>query len=294
VVCVRPDELRALERCGAFAGILRPGCNVIGCDVCGCCYTTRKASARVMENVVHVESKSKDNVFVSFTVAVQQEVMPEKAYEAIYKLNNPKQQIDSFVSDVIRAHAPKMTLDELFESKDELALTVKERLMKSMEEYGFSIHQALVTDISPEKKVRDAMNTINANRRLRIAAEDKAEADKILLVKAAEAEAEAKYLHGVGVARQRAAIVDGLKEAVCGEGKGHEMTVRDITELLLTTQYMDTLEKMASGNSTTVFVPSNLGSVGSVAQEIRNGILQGNAAGLGHSSAPDQQHMHAM
>merc|ERR1711953_1654882 len=123
-------------------------------------------------------------------VAVQVEVVPEKAYEAIYRLTDPQNQIDSYVSDVVRGQVPQLALDHLFETKDEIALAVKERLSKSMGEYGYMIHQVLVTDLRPDDKVRHAMNEIDANRRLRIAASEKAEGEKVLKVKAAEAEAE--------------------------------------------------------------------------------------------------------
>merc|ERR1719440_265721 len=133
------------------------------------------------------ETKTRDNVFVKVAVAVQVEPVAEKAYEAIYRLTNPSGQIDSYVSDVVRGQVPAMKLDDLFESKDEIAAAVKERLSKSMGDYGYTIHQALVTDLRPDDKVRHAMNEIDANRRLRVAASEKAEADKVLKVKAAEA-----------------------------------------------------------------------------------------------------------
>ena len=123
------------------------------------------------------ETKTQDNVFVKVCVAVQVEPVAEKAYEAIYRLSNPKQQIDSYVSDVIRGQVPTLKLDALFESKDEIAQAVKERLSKSMAEYGYLIHQVLVTDLRPDDKVRNAMNEIDANRRLRTAATEKAEAE---------------------------------------------------------------------------------------------------------------------
>ena len=58
------------------------------------------------------------------------------------------------------------------------------------------------------------MNEINAAQRMRVAAQDRAEAEKIMVVKAAEADAEAKYLAGTGIARQRQAIINGLRESV--------------------------------------------------------------------------------
>ncbi|CAN0438584.1 unnamed protein product, partial [Ectocarpus sp. 8 AP-2014] len=121
---------------------------------------------------------------------------------------------------VFRGHAvppgtlPKLDLDQAFDSKEDIAIAVKNQLEEVMQEYGYQILQALVTDMDPDARVKGAMNEINASKRLREAATNKAEADKIMQVKAAEAEAESKYLSGVGVSRQRKAIVDGLRDSV--------------------------------------------------------------------------------
>jgi len=221
------------------------------------------------------ETKTHDNVFVKVCVAVQVEPIAEKAYEAIYRLTNPSGQIDSYVSDVVRGQVPTLKLDALFESKDEIAQAVKERLSKSMGEYGFLIHQVLVTDLRPDDKVRNAMNEIDASRRLRVAAGEKAEAEKVLKIKAAEADAESKFLQGQGVARQRTAIVEGLKHAVGGDAG---MDAKTVQELLLITQYFDTLEKLANGPATTVFMPHSVGNLASIADDIRNGTMQAAAA----------------
>lgn len=220
---------------------------------------------------MQTETKTKDNVFVKVCVAVQVEPVAEKAYEAIYRLSNPQGQIDSYVSDVVRGQVPTLKLDHLFESKDDIAQAVKERLCKSMGEYGYMIHQVLVTDLRPDDKVRHAMNEIDANRRLRVAASEKAEAEKVLKVKAAEADAESKFLQGQGVARQRTAIVEGLKHAVGGD---QTMDPKTVQELLLITQYFDTLEKLANGEATTVFMPHSVGNLRSIEDDIRNGSMQ--------------------
>jgi regulator of protease activity HflC (stomatin/prohibitin superfamily) len=273
-ICVSPDELAAVERCGSFQGIRGAGCHCIGFDVGGTIMQTRKVSTRVQEYNMTTETKTKDNVFVRVMIAVQVEIVAEKAYEAIYRLTNPASQIDSYVSDVVRGQVPVMKLDDLFESKDEIAGAVKERLSKCMGEYGYTIHQCLVTDLRPDEKVRSAMNEIDANRRLRVAAAERAEADKVLKVKAAEAEAESKFLQGQGVARQRTAIVEGLKHAV---GGSTEMDPKTVQELLLITQYFDTLERLANGQATTVFMPHTVGNLANISDDIRNGTMQANA-----------------
>ena len=222
------------------------------------------------------ETKTKDNVFVSIQLAVQFEVIRSKIFEAFYSLQNPIVQINAYVFDVVRSTVPKMLLDEVFESKDEVASQVKDSLAKIMGEFGFCIHQCLVTDISPNSRVRDAMNEINASRRLRLAATERAEADKILTVKQAEAEAESKHLQGQGIARQRRAIVDGLRDSV-GEFQDsiHGMSAKDILELVLMTQYFDTIKEIGSNGKSKIVFVSNNDPNGN--DSLRNTLLQSNA-----------------
>lgn len=276
-VCVAADELRAIEYFGEFIEIKSGGFHYLGLDLCGMCYNTRSVSTRIQENRVRCETKTADDVFLFIDVAVQMEIICKKAKEAIYKLDNPRHQIESYVSNVIRAKVPKLKLDEVFLAKDEIAQDVKNELVHNMEEFGFCIHSVLVTDVDPDQKVKNAMNEINAAKRMRLAATDKAEAGKIMQVKAAEAEAESKFLQGQGIARQRAAIVNGLKESFGVEGE--EMDAEKVRELLLITQYFDTLEKMSQGPANTIFMPHTVGGVSDIADQIQKGVLSGQAAG---------------
>jgi len=276
-VCVAADELKAIEHFGEFIGIKSGGFHYLGLDLCGICYNTRSVSTRIQENRVRCETKTADDVFIFISIAVQMEIIIKKAKEAIYKLDNPRDQIESYVSNVIRAKVPKLKLDEVFLAKDEIAQDVKNELVHNMEEFGFCIHSVLVTDVDPDPKVKNAMNEINAAKRMRLAATDKAEAEKIMQVKAAEAEAESKFLQGQGIARQRAAIVSGLKESFGVEGE--EMDAEKVRELLLITQYFDTLEKMSQGPGNTIFMPHTVGGMSDIADQIQKGVLSGQAAG---------------
>lgn len=222
---------------------------------------------------VRVETKSQDNVFIHLTVAVQYVVLKDKIYEAFYKLTSPTHQINSFVFDAVRSQVPKLTLDEIFEEKDHIADRVLEQLAVQMSSFGFRILQTLIIEIDPDEKVKNAMNEINANRRLRIAAQEKAEADKILVVKRAEAEAESKYLQGDGVARQRRAIVEGLRESVHDfSDRVGDVAPKDVLELVLITQYFDTLKDVGvhSGKNT-LFMQHNPGSLNQLSKEIKDG-----------------------
>jgi regulator of protease activity HflC (stomatin/prohibitin superfamily) len=210
---------------------------------------------------------------------VQYRAIRNSAYDAFYKLTNPKTQIQSYVFDVVRASVPKLLLDDVFEQKSEIAKTVETELEKAMGTYGYEIIQTLIVDIEPDVGVKRAMNEINTAARLRVAARDKAEAEKILQVKRAEGEAEAKYLSGVGIARQRQAIVDGLRESVVAFSDNVPGTsAKDVLDMVLVTQYFDTMRDIgASSKNSTVFLPHGPGAVKDIAEQIRNGLLQGHA-----------------
>jgi regulator of protease activity HflC (stomatin/prohibitin superfamily) len=279
-VTVPQDKIYAVELFGSFTKVIGSGLNVVGCDVGGCCISFRSITKRVEQNDVFVETKTKDNVFVLVKVSVQQQVIPEQAESAIYKLANVGAQIDSYVSDVVRSCVPRMTLDEAFEEKDNISSAVNQALTKSMHEYGFQIIKALVTELKPSQDVMNSMNEINKQKRLRDAAMMASEAEKIRVVKKAEADCEAARLQGEGIAKQREAIVDGLKRSVTS-GTDEQLSSDKVSELLLITQYFETLKEIgANSKSNSVFIPhSPADGVKDISAQIRNGIMQGGAPG---------------
>lgn len=274
LICVSEAETGIIENCSKFEGTVAPGLSFVAIP----CIQNLAASVslRVQQISVSTETKTLDNVTVTVRVAVQYQVISEKVEDAFYRLTNPQHQIKSYVDDVVRSTLPKMKLDEAYEAKAEVAKDVKSQLDKIMHEFGYEIKAALVTDLEPDAKVKASMNEINAAQRLREAAQEKAEADKILSVKAAEAEAEAKYLSGTGVARQRQAIVDGLRDSINDFSTNVPgTTASDVMNMMMTVQYLDMLKDIGNNAANqTIFLPS---SDGSQAGEIRRGILEANS-----------------
>lgn len=265
-----------IERFGKFHGLARAGFTCLFYPMDAVAGTV---SLRVQQLDVTTETKTKDDVTITLTVAVQYQAIPDKVYDTFYKLSNAQFQIQAYVEDVVRSTLPRMDLDDAFEAKEDVAQAVKSALEKIMHEYGYQIMQALVTDLTPDAKVRNAMNEINASKRNKEAAREKAEGDKVLLVKAAEADAEAKYLSGVGVARQRKAIVDGFKDSVLDFNSGVEGTTpKDIINMMMVTQYLDMLKDVGTVPSNNcVFVPAT--SNNDVGSQVRDGLMQANLIG---------------
>lgn len=272
---VDQGEVAIIQRFGKFTRVGHPGFNPVVPFVES---VAGKLSLRIRQLDVGAETKTLDNVFVTLRVSVQYNVDPNRVYDAYYRLSEPEKQITAYVFDVVRARVPKLNLDEVFDLKDDIADAVKTELGETMEDFGFNIVKALVTDIEPDPKVREAMNEINAARRMRQAAVEKAEADRITKVKAAEADAEAKRLQGVGIAAQREAIVAGFRRSIesAREALGEGVGASEATTYVLMTQYFDTLKELGSHGTKTVFMPSSPGSVNHFMQEMAMGMETNN------------------
>lgn len=216
-----------------------------------------RVSLRIQQLDVIVETKTKDDVFLHLKISVQFQILQDKVYEAFYKLQNPHEQITSFIFDVVRAEVPKMILDDVFEKKDDIAHAIKRELKEAMLEYGYDIVKALVTDIDPDENVKLAMNRINAAEREKIAAQHEGDAQRILIVERAKAEAESKRLQGKGIADQRREIARGLEESVDVLNRAG-INSQEASALIVITQHYDTLQSIgADTNSNLILLPNN-------------------------------------
>jgi len=269
---VNTAEVSVITRFGKFLRIADPGLNwklPFFDTVAGV------VSLRVNQISLTMETKTKDNVFVTIPISVQNRVRPEKVYDAYYKLADPTAQIKSYVEQVILGHVPGMTLDEVFASQSSIAAAVKQELDADMATFGFEIVNVLVTDIVPDQKVKSAMNDINAAQREQVAANARGEAEKILVVKKAEAEAESKALQGQGIANQRKAIIEGLQNSVEQFQKAVEgASSREVMQLVLVTQYFDTLKSIGESDKTnTLFLAHSPAAVKEVSDQILESML---------------------
>jgi len=272
---VETAQVAIVQRLGKFARVAGPGLN----------WKTpyletvvRRLSMKVQQFDVQVETKTQDNVFVQIPVSIQYKIIPEGVEAAFYKLSDPVKQIESMVYNVVLGHVPKMKLDDTFLNQADIAGDLRDNLDASMKEYGYSIVKVLISDIVPDQKVKAAMNDINAAQREREATVSRAETNKLLLVKQAEAEAESKRLQGEGIANQRKAIISGLKDSVEDFAKTVPgSTPQDVMQLVLMTQYFDTLKDIAANDhSNTILIPHTPNTLTDLFSQIRNAVITGN------------------
>ena len=251
---VKQQSSAIVERFGKFISVRQSGLQIkipIIDNVSG------RLSLRIQQLDVVVETKTKDDVFVKVKVSVQYKVIKDKVYDAFYKLDYPQDQITSYVFDVVRAEVPKMILDDVFEKKDDIAIAVKAELNDAMQNYGFDIIKTLVTDIDPDAQVKESMNRINASEREKVAAQFEGDAQRILIVERAKAEAESKRLQGQGIADQRREIARGLEDSV-KVLNGVDINSQEASALIVVTQHYDTLQSVGSeSNSNLILMPNS-------------------------------------
>lgn len=253
IFTVRQQTAALVERFGKFHSIKSSGLQF---KIPFLDRISGKVSLKIQQLDVMVETKTKDDVFVKMKVSVQFRILEEAIYDAFYKLENPLEQINSYVFDTVRAEVPKMKLDEVFERKDDIAVAIRRELEEAMNEYGYGIVKALVTDIDPDHAVKQAMNRINAADREKQAAEYEGEAERIRIVAKARAEAESKRLQGQGIADQRREIAKGLEESVDILNKAG-INSQEASALIVVTQHYDTLQSMGEhANSNLIMLPN--------------------------------------
>lgn len=251
---VKQQTAAVIERFGRFSSIRQAGLNF---KIPLIDKVVARMNLRIQQIDVDVETKTKDNVFVHIRVSVQFQILERLVYDAYYKLQNPHSQITSYIFDVVRAEVPKLRLDDVFENKDDIASSILSELDEAMENYGYDIVKALVTDIDPDESVKESMNRINAAERAKLAAEYEGEAEKIRIVAKARAEAESKKLQGQGIADQRREIARGLEESV-KMLNAVNINPQEASALIVVTQHYDTLQAIGqSTKSNLILLPNS-------------------------------------
>lgn len=262
---VTQETAAIVERFGKFLTVRQSGLHL---KIPFIDQVAKRLNLRIQQLDVIIDTKTLDNVFIRMKVSVQYQVIRTQVGDAYYRLENPENQITSYVFDVVRAEVPKLKLDDVFVKKDDVAIAVKGELQEAMQSYGYGIIKALVTDIDPDEQVKHAMNRINAAEREKTAAEYESEAQKIRIVAVAKAEAESKKLQGQGIADQRREIAKGLEESVKMLNDAG-INAQEASALIVVTQHYDTLHSIGANNrSNLVLLPNSPSSASSMLNDL--------------------------
>ncbi len=283
---VKQQTIAVVERFGKFAKDYNAGFNFkipIIDKIAG------RVSLRIQQLDVIVETKTQDDVFVHLKISVQFQIQRDHVYNAFYKLQNPHEQITAFIFDTVRAEVPKMRLDDVFVKKEEIAVAIQRELKQAMLDYGYDIVKALVTDIDPDENVKIAMNRINAAEREKVAAQHEGDAQRILIVELAKAEAESKRLQGKGIADQRREIARGLEESVDVLNRAG-INSQEASALIVITQHYDTLQSIgADTNSNLILLPNNPNAASSMLNDMVTSLVAANKINMSSDVKKDKE-----
>lgn len=289
---VKQETAAIIERFGKFQAVKHSGLHLKWPVID---QIAKRLNLRIQQLDVMIDTKTLDNVFIKMKISVQYQVIRTQVGDAYYRLENPENQITSYVFDVVRAEVPKLKLDDVFVKKDDIAIAVKGELQEAMQSYGYDIIKALVTDIDPDEQVKHAMNRINAAEREKTAAEYESEAQRIRIVAVAKAEAESKKLQGQGIADQRREIAKGLEESV-RMLNNVEINSHEASALIVVTQHYDTLHSVGSSNrSNLVLLPNSPTAASNMLNDLVVAMTAANTVGevsKGNYPKPPKDHTH--
>ncbi len=289
---VKQETAAIIERFGKFQAVKHSGLHLKWPVID---QIAKRLNLRIQQLDVMIDTKTLDNVFIKMKISVQYQVIRTQVGDAYYRLENPENQITSYVFDVVRAEVPKLKLDDVFVKKDDIAIAVKGELQEAMQSYGYDIIKALVTDIDPDEQVKHAMNRINAAEREKTAAEYESEAQRIRIVAVARAEAESKKLQGQGIADQRREIAKGLEESV-RMLNNVEINSHEASALIVVTQHYDTLHSVGSSNrSNLVLLPNSPTAASNMLNDLVVAMTAANTVGevsKGNYPKPPKDHTH--
>ena len=215
---------------------------------------------RVSTFTIH-DAKTADNVYATIQVDIQSRIDEENSALSLYSTENAFAQFGVTTGATIRKKVADVTLLDLYPSRDDISVALKADLVSAMCPYGHTIIAAAITHIEPDPKVKEALNNVEAEKRVKEATAYKAEADYIIAIKKAEAEKQKKILYGEGINAQRSIIFEGfLKLGVTPLECVEYMTKfqqLDAFEILVP-KFRRNFEALAkSPNAKTIFAPND-------------------------------------
>lgn len=262
IVITPQQHVRIIETFGKFAGFRNAGLSLK--------YpfpfqtASRPFSLQTRQFSDSVQVKSVDNVFVKIPVAVQFKVIPAQIRQAYYELEDPEDQMRSYIIAAIRSIASKMTFQHLYDEKDELSNEIKDAVGEKMHSYGYLIVDVLVDDPQPGEDIVRSYNDVVASVRAKEAATGYAEAERVRRVAEAKATGEAQEISAKATVEARRILAEGNAEAITksieGTGLGAEFG-HHLVELSITAE---SIRDAARQGGRVVFVSGERGAPSAV------------------------------
>jgi regulator of protease activity HflC (stomatin/prohibitin superfamily) len=236
-----------------------------------------RVSLRTQSLKMAVDSVSQDNVRIRVGIDVLYFVRDneQEVYKSYYSLTNPRDTVQSIIDNALRSKINSFTHLETLSKRNEFSDFLEEILAEKLIGWGYTIDSVQITDIQLPESLIQAMNDVKTSERRKEAALNEGESKKILSVKAAEADQESKRLQGLGIAQQREEVAKGLKRSVdeFKEALGKDSNPNEIMNIILMTNYFDTLKSIGEGpNAKVIMTDGTPEGLKMVRQQIISGI----------------------
>ena len=247
---VPQGEEWVVERLGKFAGILKPGLNVINPVFSTISY--KVTTKDIILDVPEQEVITRDNaVILANAVAFIKVTNIERA---VYGIENFREAMRNMVQTSLRSIIGGMDLNHALTSRDRIKAELKEAIADEALDWGLTVKSVEIQDIKPSANMQHAMEQQASAERERVAVVTRAEGQKQSLILNAEAKLEAARKDAeaqtVG-AKASAEAIKMIAEAVRENNSS--------ATFLLGDRYIQSLQKMAdSSNSKIVVMPGDV------------------------------------
>jgi regulator of protease activity HflC (stomatin/prohibitin superfamily) len=253
--CVPQSTVGIVEKFGSYDDVIPPGCTMIGCSCCGASLAG-VVSLRTRMLDVYTKSATTDNVLVEFKTIVVFRAIPSESHTSYYALSSLNQ-IRSYIDDAVRGEIARLPFEEIFIAKERISNEVRKAVYPILAARGFDVDEVLVQDIRAPRQVVEASELRLENYYNRQANNYRAEMNKVMVTKRAEAESEVKRLQGVGAANMQAGVSGGMGALMTEwESGGRDTKPSEIIAMMLMQSWMDTMKGLAAGKGHAVMMPS--------------------------------------
>ncbi len=249
IVTVQQNTVKLIERFGKFHKVLDSGLNIIFPILDKQVATVTLALQNLHEQV---DAVTKDKVVVKIEANLVYSVDRQLIKEFYYDLSDAMTTLRDYVENYMRSHVATKTHEELLSEREEFSTYLIDSLDDILIKWGIRITSFQVINISFPSEITDAMSKVVASQRLREAAQNEAEANKVKVVKQAEADMESRIMLGEGIAGQRKAIIEGLKNSINDLKSIEGLDPNEVMNLVVISQYFDTIKDVGSSQNTKV------------------------------------------
>ena len=263
-------QVYVIERLGKYSGVLNSGLNFINPFI-----DRISKKVTLKEQVVDFDPQgviTKDNATMQIDTVVYFQITDPKLYT--YGVERPLAAIENLTATTLRNIIGDMTVDETLTSRDTINSKMRSELDDATDPWGIKVNRVELKSIIPPTEIRVAMEKEMKAEREKRAKILEAQAQKESAILVAEGEKTASILRAEAEKEVSIKEAEGKAEAILKLKQAEADGLKILNESspnkeVLTLRSLESLEKVANGNATKIFIPSELQNLTSLLAAIR-------------------------